>query len=37
MDLGAWSRESYRVPEDPSLEDGEGWSDDLGCREADQP
>jgi len=26
-DLGAWSSEAYRVPEDPALEDGEGWSE----------
>jgi len=26
-DLGAWSSESYRVPEKPSEEDGEGWSE----------
>jgi endogenous inhibitor of DNA gyrase (YacG/DUF329 family) len=26
-DLGAWSAEAYRVPEDPSQEDGEGWSE----------
>ena len=28
-DLGAWSSESYRVPEKPQEEDGEGWSDGL--------
>jgi len=27
-DLGAWSSESYRVPENPEEEDGEGWSED---------
>ncbi len=27
-DLGAWSSEAYRVPENPDLEDGEGWSGD---------
>jgi endogenous inhibitor of DNA gyrase (YacG/DUF329 family) len=27
MDLGAWSSESYRVPEAPEQEDGEGWSE----------
>jgi len=26
-DLGAWSAESYRVAEDPGIEDGEGWSE----------
>ena len=26
-DLGAWASESYRVPEKPQEEDGEGWSD----------
>lgn len=26
MDLGAWSSESYRAPETPENEDGEGWS-----------
>lgn len=26
QDLGAWSSESYRVPEKPQEEDGEGWS-----------
>ena len=25
-DLGAWSSESYRIPEKPQEEDGEGWS-----------
>ena len=25
-DLGAWSSEAYRVPEEPEMEDGEGWS-----------
>ena len=25
-DLGAWSAEGYRLPEDPAAEDGEGWS-----------
>ena len=25
-DLGAWSAEAYKVPEDPALEDGEGWT-----------
>lgn len=25
-DLGAWSSESYRVPERPQEEDGEGWT-----------
>lgn len=29
-DLGAWSAESYRVPENPALEDGEGWSGPEG-------
>jgi len=28
-DLGAWSSESYRVPEKPQEEDGEGWSDEA--------
>ena len=28
-DLGAWSSESYRVPEKPQEEDGEGWSDEV--------
>ena len=27
LDLGAWSAERYQVPEDPELEDGEGWSE----------
>jgi endogenous inhibitor of DNA gyrase (YacG/DUF329 family) len=27
-DLGAWSSESYRVPEKPEQADGEGWTDD---------
>jgi endogenous inhibitor of DNA gyrase (YacG/DUF329 family) len=27
MDLGTWSSEGYRLPENPELEDGEGWSD----------
>lgn len=26
QDLGAWSTESYRVPENPEEETGEGWS-----------
>lgn len=26
QDLGAWSSESYRVPEKPEEEAGEGWS-----------
>jgi hypothetical protein len=26
-DLGAWSSEAYRVPERPSEEDGEGWTE----------
>lgn len=26
QDLGAWSSESYRVPEKPQEEEGEGWS-----------
>lgn len=26
QDLGAWSSESYRVPEKPEEETGEGWS-----------
>ena len=26
IDLGAWASESYRVPEKPQEEDGEGWS-----------
>ena len=26
-DLGAWSSETYRVPENPQEEDGEGWSE----------
>jgi endogenous inhibitor of DNA gyrase (YacG/DUF329 family) len=29
QDLSAWSSESYRVPEKPQEEDGEGWSDEL--------
>ena len=28
LDLAAWSGEGYRIPEDPSMEDGEGWSED---------
>jgi len=28
-DLGAWASESYRVPEKPQEEDGEGWSGEL--------
>ena len=28
-DLGAWSSESYRVPEKPQEEEGEGWSDEV--------
>lgn len=27
IDLGAWSDESYRIPEKPEMEDGEGWSE----------
>ncbi len=27
LDLGAWSTESYRVPEEPENENGEGWSE----------
>ncbi len=27
-DLGAWSSESYRVPQKPEEEQGEGWSED---------
>jgi endogenous inhibitor of DNA gyrase (YacG/DUF329 family) len=27
MDLGAWSSEAYRIPEKPSEEDGEGWTE----------
>jgi len=27
QDLGAWASESYRVPEKPQEEAGEGWSD----------
>ena len=30
MDLGTWSGEGYRIPENPALEDGEGWSDGEG-------
>jgi endogenous inhibitor of DNA gyrase (YacG/DUF329 family) len=26
-DLAAWSDESYRVPEKPEREEGEGWSE----------
>ncbi len=26
QDLGAWSSESYRIPEKPQEEDGEGWT-----------
>lgn len=29
-DLGAWASETYRVPTQPDLEDGEGWSDGEG-------
>jgi len=29
-DLGAWSSESYRIPEKPEDESGEGWSDGDG-------
>jgi len=29
-DLGAWSAEAYRVPEEPDLEHGEGWSGPEG-------
>jgi len=29
QDLGAWASESYRVPEKPQEEDGEGWSDEV--------
>ena len=28
-DLGAWSSESYRVPEKPQEEDGEGWTGEV--------
>ena len=28
-DLGAWSSESYRVPEKPQEEDGEGWTEEI--------
>ena len=27
QDLGAWSSEAFRIPENPSEENGEGWSD----------
>ncbi|MDR1840469.1 MAG: DNA gyrase inhibitor YacG [Holophagales bacterium] len=27
IDLGAWSSESYRIPEQPEAENGEGWSE----------
>jgi len=27
IDLGAWSSENYRIPEKPSEENGEGWSE----------
>lgn len=26
-DLGAWSAETYRIPEQPEAESGEGWSE----------
>jgi hypothetical protein len=26
-DLGAWSAESYRIPEKPEQGDGEGWTE----------
>jgi endogenous inhibitor of DNA gyrase (YacG/DUF329 family) len=29
QDLGAWSSESYRIPENPREEAGEGWSEDA--------
>jgi hypothetical protein len=29
QDLGAWSSESYRIPEKPQEENGEGWSDEV--------
>lgn len=28
-DLGAWSTESYRIPEKPQEEHGEGWSEAI--------
>lgn len=27
VDLGAWSSESYRIPDKPEEEAGEGWSE----------
>jgi hypothetical protein len=27
IDLGAWSAERYQIPENPTQEDGEGWSE----------
>jgi endogenous inhibitor of DNA gyrase (YacG/DUF329 family) len=27
MDLGTWSSESYRIPDQPEVEAGEGWSE----------
>lgn len=27
MDLGAWATESYRLPEKPDEENGEGWTE----------
>jgi endogenous inhibitor of DNA gyrase (YacG/DUF329 family) len=36
-DLGAWSAESYRVAEDPELENGEGWSEEAGGSASDRP
>lgn len=27
IDLGAWGSGDYRIPEDPALEAGEGWSE----------
>ena len=30
QDLGAWSSESYRIPEKPQEEAGEGWTGEVG-------
>lgn len=29
QDLGAWSSESYRIPEKPQEEGGEGWTGEV--------
>ncbi len=31
LDLGAWSAEAYRIPDNPAEERGQSWSGDAGA------